>query len=76
MVCSKKKINSCYWFYFKHSILYIVDKYKYLGTILQSNGSLKSACDDFATRARRAYFALKSKPIWFRTYTYLVAKTI
>jgi hypothetical protein len=48
-------------FCFEHSILDIVDKYKYLGTILQSNDSLKFACDDLATTARKTYFALKSK---------------
>ena len=85
MVCSKKKINNCYGFYFEHSILDIVDKYKYLGTILQSNGSLKSACDDLATRARKAYFALKSKlpfgseltpKLWLKLYESIIVPII
>ena len=43
------------------SIVEITDRYKYLGVILQSNGSLKHACDDLDARARKAYFALKRK---------------
>ena len=42
-----------------NSIVEITDRYKYLGVIL--NGSLKHACDDLVTRARKAFFALKRK---------------
>ena len=55
MVCSTRKPKICYGFYYNNSIVEITDRYKYLGIILQSNGSLKHACGDFAARARKAY---------------------
>ena len=59
MVCSTRKPKICYGFYYNNSIVEIPDRYKYLGIILQSNGSLKHASEDLAARARKAYFALK-----------------
>ena len=78
LVCSTRKPKICYGFYYNNSIVEITDQYKYLGIILQSNGSLKHAGEDLAARARKAYFALKRKLPFDTNHslTKLVAKAI
>ena len=39
----------------------IVEEYKYLGVLFKNNGSLKCAAEHLANRARKAFYALKSK---------------
>ena len=47
--------------YQNSSIVEISKKFKYICVILQSNWSLKQACDDLCAGAREAYFALMRK---------------
>ena len=81
MACSTRKPKICHGCYYNNSIVERTDRYKYLGVNLQSNGSLKHACDDLAARARKAYFALKRKlpfdsylssNLWLKLYNFII----
>jgi hypothetical protein len=50
-------------------------------TVPWYKGSLKSTCDDLATRARKSYFALKSKlelahKLWLKLYESIIVPII
>ena len=53
-----------YFFYYGPFIIEIVQNYKYLGVLFNYNGKFHEAASNLADKARKAYFALKSKLIY------------
>jgi hypothetical protein len=51
-----------YNFYFGSRPLNYTNEYKYLGIIFDNKGKIRIAAENVADKARKAYFALKSKP--------------
>ena len=62
MVFSKKNIDKkTLNFYYGPTRIEIVESYKYLGVIFSWNGKFKESVSNLSDKARKAYFALKSK---------------
>jgi hypothetical protein len=64
MIMSRSKNRTVidnYNFYFGPRPLDYTNEYKYLGIILDNKGKIRIAAENVADKARKAYFALKSK---------------
>jgi len=62
MIFSKRKTEKhSFYFYYGPNTVEIVDSYKYLGIIFHFSGKFKESISNLADKARKAYFALKSK---------------
>ena len=49
------------YFYYGPNSIEIVETYKYLGILFHYSGKFSQAMSNLADKARKAYFALKSK---------------
>ena len=62
VVFSKQKLNKgTMHFYYGPNSIEIVETYKYLGILFHYSGKFSQAMSNLADKARKTYFALKSK---------------
>lgn len=62
IIFSKNKVNKeNFYFYYSSNAIEIVDCYKYLGVDFHSSGKFIQAVSSLSDKAKKAYFALKSK---------------
>ena len=78
-------MNPSLYFYYGPNQVEIVEDYKYLGIIFHYNGSFKESVSNLSDKARKAYFALKSKlpcnsnlsvRTWIKLYTSMIIPII
>lgn len=62
MVLQQRNINSNTSFInFKGNMIQIVSEYKFLGSLIKSNGNLNHSLEDLAKKAQKVLFSIKSR---------------
>ena len=83
MIFSKKMTEkNLFYFYYGPNAVELVNSYKYLGVMFYFTGKFKESVANLSDKARKAYFALKSKlpynnnlseKSWLKLYNSMIA---